>query len=62
MMHWLGVDRNCKHRTRTESYSSGSRLAVDPEGDPGDDNDKITGQVDLQEIIPDLSLEVDEDK
>ena len=39
---------------------SGRRgLPVDPEGDPGDDDDEITRQVDLQQVVADLPLQVE---
>ena len=43
--------------SRTERDSGRSRLAVDPEGDPRDDDDEVARQVDLQQVVADLSLQ-----
>ena len=41
----------------TESDSGGSRFTVDPERDPRDDDDEVARQVDLQQVVADLSLQ-----
>jgi len=46
-----------RRTSRTERDSGRSRLAVDPEGDPRDDDDEVARQVDLQQVVADLSLQ-----
>ncbi len=48
-----------RQRARTQTDSVGGSLPVDPEVDPGDDDDEGAGHVDLDEEVAHVSLQLE---
>lgn len=55
-------DANCGEidwNGRTEGDPGRGCLPIDPEGHPGYDDDQVTRKINLQQVIPDLSLQLE---
>lgn len=47
-----------EHSSDTEAYTGRGSIHVDPEGDPGQDDDEKTGDIHLNQIISHLPFQV----
>ena len=51
------ASRKSHNAQLTQRHPGRGSLPVDPEGHPRDDNNKVTGQVDLEQVVADLTLQ-----